>query len=362
MDQLFAVLPYRPEFPCTQRGIRDLTQALMETCEQRAVALFFALQCLLPLPLVFIYATAVCDMSLFVLVFLRHIVDGSVLGRKKPLSAVHLVYLGICIHVIQVLHFYYNPALINSPYGFCSNIFTLLITGFTSFHMGVTAAVALAKTLAISFCYHKYLSDDFFYCYFTSCSIVLVVLIPVYLETLGRLIAETQAATLRRHMSDLLRASFDATLWCDHRFAILDHDEKAYELFKGLAHQGFTWLGVQPDECHVDKGLRSLCLFDLIAVDDRPRFKQYIRNLSSSTTASLFHTDLISDERLKADIYITSSGALGRETAHLVGIRVNRVVADSEVAEDWECRHCYCVNSGSTEAECVLCGETSALR
>ena len=346
IDQLFAVLPYRPDFPRTTQGRHELTLNLMETCEKRAVALFFALQCLLPLPLIAIYVTAVCDMSLFLLVFLRPVVDGSLFGRKTPLSAAHLVYLGIGIHVVQVLHFYHNPALINSPYGFCSNIFTLLITGFTSFHMGLTAALAIAKTVAISFFYRKYLADDFFYCYFTSCSIVLVVLVPVYLETLGRLLAETQAATLRRHMDDLLRASFDATLWCDHRFFVLDHDHKAVELFGALTAE-------------TRRGLRGLSLFDLIATDDRPRFKQYIRNLSTSNT-SLFHTDLTSDERLSADIYITSSGALGRQDAHLVGIRVSRVATEGVEALEWECLHCYCVNSGPSDGCCVLCGETAS--
>lgn len=342
VDQLFTVIPDRPDFPRSKQTRKELVALLMHTCEKRAVALFFALQCLLPLPLIAIYVTALCDMSLFLLVFLRPVVDGSLFG-KGPLSAVNLVYLGVCIHIVQVFHFYHNPALINSPYGFCSNIFTLLITGFTSFHMGLTASVAIFKTFAISFFYRKYLADDFFYCYYTSCSIVLVVLIPVYLETLGRLLAESQTATLRRHMDDLVRASFDATIWCDSRFFVLDRDEKAKELFTSLPCISGTSGG--------------LSLFELISIDDRPRFKTYIRNLASNT--SLFHTDLAFDIPLPADIYITSSGALGRQDGHLVGIRISRHdIKESDTLSEWECSFCHCMNSSSADDLCVLCGET----
>ena len=155
-------------------------------------------------------------------------------------------------------------------------------------------------------------------------------------------------------MDDLLRASFDATIWCDTRFFILDCDEKAKELFASLI-----------PETRVKRGLRSLSLFDLIATDDRPRFKQYIRHLS--TNASLFHTDLTCDQKLCADIYITCSGALARQGAHLVGIRISRsTVQDSTALSqtadfDWECSYCHCVNNSPNDSPCILCGETPSL-
>jgi hypothetical protein len=359
IESLFNVMPYPLELPRHSRAKRHIINKLCDTCERRAVALFSALQFLLPIPLIAIYMTTICDMSLFLLIFMRHFVDGSVTGifsgfSAKPMSANGLVLLGILLHVVQVAHFYSKPELVSSPYGFCSNIFVLLITGFTSYSIWVTLVVCLAKNFLITVLYLSLqvslteIQLEYFYTYWSSCGIVLCVLYPMHFETIGRITAEEQASAYKTHMDDLLRASFDACAWVDSALRIAETEPKL--------------------DCLFNRKMVKRSLLDHVAASDRVRLEAYMADTVRRGSTSLFHTSFVTSasEMFHADVYITSSQVsywLGRGEyhQHLLGIRASGPVKMEAVATtSWECPECHCMNQSDPSTQsCVLCGSTA---
>jgi len=359
IESLFHFMPYPLELPKHSKAKKQIILKLCDTCERRAVALFSALQFLLPIPLIAIYMTTICDMSLFLLIFMRHFVDGSVSSLltgsvAKPMSANGLVILGILLHVVQVAHFYTKPALVSSPYGFCSNIFVLLITGFTSYSIWVTLLVCLAKNFLITVLYLSLqvslteVQLEYFYTYWSSCGIVLCVLYPIYFETLGRITAEEQASAYKTHMDDLLRASFDACVWVDSALRIAETEPKL--------------------DCLFSRKMLRRSLLDHVAASDRVRFEGYMSDTIRRGSTSLFHTSFVTSasEMFHADVYITSSQACywlgkGEYHQHLLGIRASGLIKmDSAATNSWECQECHCMNhSDPVTQACVLCGSTA---
>ena len=348
VENLFSIMPYKIALPSHSRARGEIVSKLKDTCERRAVAIFGSLQCLLPIPLIAIAKTSTaCDMSLFVLIFARHLVDGSLsccLSRRSReesisprssvsgsvcepdlpsstdsdgrMSATGLLILGFALHVIQAVHFYCNPVLLTSPYGFCSNIFVLLVTGFTSYSVWVTVAVCVLKNASITALFLSHADSfshthrasthtEYFYAYWSSCAIVLTVVFPTFLETVGRITAEAQAAAYKAHIDDLLRASFDACVWVDSGLRVAEKEPRLDFLF------GRSMLG------------RSL----LAHVEDRQRFESYMSESLRSGSTALFHTSFLGAELFQADVYVTARSVacwLGRQASHqhLVGVRV----------------------------------------
>ena len=357
IESLFRVMPSPIELPKHSRARQQIVLKLCDTCERRAVALFSGLQYLLPIPLVAIYMTTICDMSLFLLIFMRHVVDGSISSlftraEPKPMSANLLVILGILLHVVQIAHFYTKPALVSSPYGYCSNIFVLLITGFTSYSIWITLIVCLAKNYLITVLYLSLnaslteLQLEYFYTYWSSCGIVLCVLYPMHFETLGRITAEEHASAYKTHMDDLLRASFDACAWVDSALRVAETEPKL--------------------DCLFNRKMYRRSLLDHVRGSDRARFEDYMADTIRRGSTSLCHTSFVtsSSEVFDADVYITSSNATywlgkGAHHQHLLGIRasVPIKVESTSGSSCWECPECHCMNQSDQFSQgCVLCG------
>ena len=428
MEWLFAIMPYRIVLPSHPRARHDIVEKHKDTCERRAVALFGSLQLLLPVPLMAIATTTVsCDMSLFILIFARHLVDGSLIRlflTLKPvcesdsprwseqqgdrptyprMPASVLLLFGSILHAIQFWHFYTCPNLIASPYGFCSNIFLLLITSFTSYSIWVATAVCVLKNASITWLFINCLGInsaspshpiEYFYAYWSSCAIVLVVVFPMYLETVGRITAELQAKAYKTHMHDLLRAVFDACVWVDSALRVQEEDAKL--------------------DCLFQRPMKRRSLLQHVAEKDRSRFEAYVGEAIRSGATGLCHAGFVCESMpFEADVYITSRQVgwwLGQTDTqqHLLGFRVveaeigtekwvsspqsfgrsavqeaamdrqggrsmgvegvfpglNPYAPSESVLEErlqMECPECKCTNTGMTEV-CILCGSDLLVR
>ena len=391
LETLFNLMPYRMELPRHIIARRQVVQELCETCEKRALALFKALTWLLPAPLLALYITATCDGTLLLLMVARLLVDGDMpwfkwyeshvtstktvcSTRRSRISANGLVLFGVFIHVFQFFHFYTRTILISSPYGFCSNIFVFLVTGFTSYSFWATVLLCVAKSFCISLLYltlQPSLTDteiEYFYAYWCSCAIVLTVLTPVQLETIARITAEGQATTYKKHMNDLLRASFDACVWVDNKLRVMEAEPKLDLMFM--------------------RSMKRRSLLEFVKQPDSARFEQNVVNSIENHSTSLHHVTFGTSDLhcFDVDLYITSklSFWLRDGQHHLVGIRlrgnqpeVARVTPPTTVSdepadtndptwtpqkdpESWECPECHCVNflapAVAGETLCILCG------
>lgn len=380
LEVLFKLMPYRMELPRHPNARRRICQELCETCEMRALALFKALTWLLPAPLLALYVTATCDGTLLLLMVARLVVDGDMpwfrwyeshvtstkavdSTRRSRISANGLVLFGAFIHVFQFFHFYTRTILISSPYGFCSNIFVFLVTGFTSYSYWATVLLCVAKSFCISLLYltlQPSLTDteiEYFYAYWCSCAIVLTVLTPVQLETIARITAEGQASTYKKHMNDLLRASFDACVWVDDKLRVVEAEPKLDLMFM--------------------RSMKRRSLLEFVKQPDSARFEQNVLNSIENHSTSLHHVTFGTSDlhSFDVDLYITSklSYWLRDGQHHLVGIRLHTstpapeeppepipITPPQKDAESWECPECHCVNFLSPtvpgEALCILCG------
>ena len=402
-EALFRLMPYRMELPRHSSARSQVVSELCETCERRALALFKALTWLLPAPLLALYVTSTVDGTLFILMVARFLVDADMPWYKSPsvsnqsrargmstdkplkeskptrskLSANGLTIFGVFIHVFQSFHFVNRSILISSPYGFCSNIFVFLITGFTSYSFWCTVVLCIVKNFCISMLYltlQPSLNDteiEYFYAYWCSCAIVLTVLTPVHLETVGRIIAEGQATTFKKHMNDLLRASFDACVWVDDKLRVMEAEPKLDLMFM--------------------RGMKRESLLDYVKQPESAKFEQNVTNSIENKSTSLHHvtfcTNTDQSNCFDVDLYITSKLSYWSRDGqhHLVGIRLRnstsietttstpcespkitpKVVTDcppSPAPSDtspssWECPECHCVNfDPSEERYCILCG------
>jgi len=417
-DALFKLMPYKMELPRNSSARAQVVNELGETCERRALALFKALSWLLPGPLLALYVTATADGTLLILMIARFFVDADMpwyktkddceplpspkpndsgpgcavsravstdrpliknptRTRKSRLSANGLAVFGVLIHVFQFFHFVNRTILISSPYGFCSNIFVFLITGFTSYSFWCTVVLCIVKNFAISMLYltlQPSLNDteiEYFYAYWCSCAIVLTVLTPVHLETIGRIIAEGQATTYKKHMNDLLRASFDACVWVDDKLRVMEAEPKLDLMFM--------------------RSMKRQSLLDYVKHPESDRFEQNVTTSIENRSTSLHHVTFSSDDPntlFDVDLYITSKLSYWSRDGqhHLVGIRLRnnstpelpsvRCASTAPPSPDpipspstpppgkpttdsWECPECHCVNFGATsddEKFCILCG------
>lgn len=409
LEALFNLMPYKMELPRHPSGRRQVVQELCETCEKRALALFKALTWLLPAPLVALYVTATADGTLILVMLARFLVDGdmpwfkwfgapdgkvrstrtrsvsidklpSSTTRRSRVSANGLVLFGIFIHVFQFFHFYNRTILISSPYGFCSNIFVFLVTGFTSYSFWATVLLCVTKNFCISLLYltlQPSLTDteiEYFHAYWCSCAIILTVVTPVNLETIARITAEGQAKTYKKHMNDLLRASFDACVWVDDKLRVMEAEPKLDLMFM--------------------RSMKKRSLLEFVKQPECTRFAQNVTNSIENHSTSLHHVTFATSDlnHLDVDLYITSklSYWLRDGQHHLVGIRIRScpsspqeihkappsTAATSEeesaasLAEEdmsrspperpkqWECPECHCVNflTASADSLCILCG------
>jgi hypothetical protein len=383
LETLFNLMPYRMELPRHPNARRQVVQELCETCEKRALALFKALTWLLPAPLLALYVTATCDGTLLLLMVARFVVDGEMPWfkwyetnitstkavdntRRSRISANGLVLFGAFIHVFQFFHFYTRTILISSPYGFCSNIFVFLVTGFTSYSFWATVLLCVFKSFCISLLYltlQPSLTDteiEYFYAYWCSCAIVLTVLTPVQLETIARITAEGQATTYEKHMNDLLRASFDACVWVDDKLRVVEAEPKLDLMFM--------------------RSMKRRSLLEFVKQPDCARFEQNVLNSIENHSTSLHHVTFGTSDLhcFDVDLYITSklSYWLRDGQHHLVGIRLRSAphatpepieapsttstTPQKEVSESWECPECHCVNflsaAAAGESLCILCG------
>jgi len=302
-----------------------------------------------------------------------------------------LTIFGVFIHVFQFFHFVNRSILISSPYGFCSNIFVFLITGFTSYSFWCTVVLCIAKNFCISMLYltlQPSLNDteiEYFYAYWCSCAIVLTVLTPVHLETVGRIIAEGQATTFKKHMNDLLRASFDACVWVDDKLRVMEAEPKLDLMFM--------------------RGMKRESLLDYVKQPESAKFEQNVTNSIENKSTSLHHVTFCTkaDDQsncFDVDLYITSKLSYWSRDGqhHLVGIRIRnstsieavppssraastvpslcespkitpKILTDSPPSparsdaapSSWECPECHCVNfDPSEERYCILCGFKAA--
>ena len=404
LEELFNLMPYKMELPRHPIARRQIVSELSETCEKRALALFKALTWLLPAPLLALYVTATCDGTLLLLMVARLLVDGEMPWyqwwtpagsavsralsgeqqsrgtRRSKVSAQGLVLFGIFIHVFQFFHFYTRTMLISSPYGFCSNIFVFLVTGFTSYSYWVTVALCIIKNFCISLLYltlQPSLTDteiEYFYAYWCSCAIVLTVLTPVNLETIARITAEGQASTYKKHMNDLLRASFDACVWVDDKLRVVEAEPKLDLMFM--------------------RSMKRRSLLEFVKKPESDRFELNVVNSIENHSTSLHHVTFGTSDLhcFDVDLYITSklSYWLRDGQHHLVGIRIRTphvetslkatpvsstattTIADDssssienhspEPVKQWECPECHCVNFLSlavtepSSRACILCG------
>ena len=390
-------MPYKMELPRHPTARRQVVNELCETCEKRALALFKALTWLLPAPLLALYVTATCDGTLLLLMIARFLVDGEMPWykwfddrtlvhsrptRRSKISANGLVLFGIFIHVFQFFHFYTRTILISSPYGFCSNIFVFLVTGFTSYSFWVTVFLCIMKNFCISLLYltlQPSLTDteiEYFYAYWCSCAIVLTVVTPVNLETIARITAEGQASTYKKHMNDLLRASFDACVWVDDKLRVVEAEPKLDLMFM--------------------RSMKRRSLLEFVKKPESARFESNVTNSIENHSTSLHHVTFGTSDLhcFDVDLYITSklSYWLRDGQHHLVGIRIRNpppevhksapstVATTSTTVHDdssssvedaggkasidgpksWECAECHCVNFLAATADvsryCILCG------
>ena len=389
-EALFRLMPYRMELPRHSSARAQVVSELCETCERRALALFKALTWLLPAPLLALYVTSTVDGTLFILMVARFLVDSEMpwynysstsqpkrtrgMSTDKPLretnssrsklSANGLTIFGVFIHVFQFFHFVNRSILISSPYGFCSNIFVFLITGFTSYSFWSTVVLCIVKNFCISMLYltlQPSLNDteiEYFYAYWCSCAIVLTVLTPVHLETVGRIMAEGQATTFKKHMNDLLRASFDACVWVDDKLRVMEAEPKLDLMFM--------------------RGMKRESLLDYVKQPESTKFEQNVTNSIENKSTSLHHVTFNSGDpptSFDVDLYITSKLSYWSRDGqhHLVGIRLRNATTIETVAPrsavllespkipetptSWECPECHCVNfDPSEERYCILCG------
>lgn len=392
-EQLASLMPYKMEIPRHPSARVQIVNELCDTCERRALTLFKALTWLLPGPLMALYVTATCDGTLILLTIARFLVDGDMpwynrgkcpsltrtmsgdkvmippsrlSSRRSKLSANGLVLFGVFIHVFQFLHFYNRTLLISSPYGFCSNIFVFLVTGFTSYSFWCTVVVCIVKNFLISILYltlQPSLNENeiaYFYAYWCSCAIVLTVLTPVYLETIGRIIAEGQAITYKKHMNDLLRASFDACVWVDNKLCVVEAEPKLDLMFMQTMKQRSLMEFVKQPECD--------------------KFEMHVTASIENHSTSLHHVTFATSDihSFDVDLYITSklSYWLRDGQHHLVGIRIrnpppetqtlkNSATKASHSDDSWECPECHCVNfeavSLAEPKYCILCGFTGIM-
>lgn len=402
LEALFNLMPYKMELPRHPSGRRQVVKELCETCEKRALALFKALTWLLPAPLLALYVTATADGTLILVMLARFLVDGempwfkwfssgvkergsrarsvsidklpSAPTRRSKVSANGLVLFGIFIHVFQFFHFFNRTILISSPYGFCSNIFVFLVTGFTSYNFWATVVLCVTKNFCISLLYltlQPSLTEteiEYFYAYWCSCAIILTVVTPVNLETIARITAEGQAKTYKKHMNDLLRASFDACVWVDDKLRVMEAEPKLDLMFM--------------------RSMKRRSLLEFVKQPECSKFAQNVTNSIENHSTSLHHVTFGAADlhQLDVDLYITSklSYWLRDGQHHLVGIRIRsstqqEVVpwtkwtttstceADSPETkttpdrppQQWECPECHCVNfSSQTNSDplCILCG------
>jgi hypothetical protein len=406
LEAFFNLMPYKMELPRHPVARQQVVSELCATCEKRALALFKALTWLLPLPLLALYVTATADGTLLLLMMARFLVDGDMPWyrwfsmtqaiprspstdgklppetRRSKVSANGLVLFGIFLHVFQFFHFYTRSYLIWSPYGFCSNIFVFLVTGFTSYSFWVTVTLCIMKNFCISVLYltlQPTLTDteiEYFYAYWCSCAIILTVVTPVNLETVARITAEGQATTYKKHMNDLLRASFDACVWVDDKLRVMETEPKLDLMFM--------------------RSMKRKSLLEFVKQPEISRFKQNVTNSIENHSTSLHHVTFGTSELhcFDVDLYITSklSYWLRDDQHHLVGIRIRTPPPEdpksitshsttptlvdevtSDCIEDsvcrsppprdgprqWECPECHCVNflsAADQSQSCILCG------
>jgi len=406
LEALFNLMPYKMELPRHPSGRRQVVQELCETCEKRALALFKALTWLLPAPLLALYVTATADGTLIIVMLARFIVDAempwfkwfpaeprpkaaartrslsidklqSPPTRRSRVSANGLVLFGIFIHVFQFFHFFNRTILISSPYGFCSNIFVFLVTGFTSYNFWATVLLCVTKNFCISLLYltlQPSLTDteiEYFYAYWCSCAIILTVVTPVNLETIARITAEGQAKTYKKHMNDLLRASFDACVWVDDKLRVMEAEPKLDLMFM--------------------RSMKMRSLLEFVKQPECSKFEQNVTNSIENHSTSLHHVTFGASDLhlLDVDLYITSklSYWLRDGQHHLVGIRIRNTPQEIQKStnppstaptcdedspaeertppanrvQQWECPECHCVNflasaSPCVDSCCILCG------
>ncbi|KAF4676339.1 hypothetical protein FOL46_004940 [Perkinsus olseni] len=376
IDTLQRVMPFiERDIPLVPEALEHIASELRSTCERRAVILYRALSWLLPPFLIVLYCFANCDASVFVLVFVRPLLDGWLapyIGRvpQKPgqsaLSAQELVLFGVGLHVIQLIYLCHTVAILSSPYGFCSNIFLFLVTGFTSYSYWVTIILCIVKNAIISMVSITQIAvldtihQEYISAYWCSCAIVLAVLTPVHLETVARIVAEREADSYKSHMHDLLRASFDATIWVDNDLRVVgDSDPRLDYVF------------LTP--------MRDKSLLDFVEDEtERERFELYAAKSRASRSTTLFHATFrtAAEEGCRhfdADVYMTSKYSLWLQAGqqHLIGLRLrdNRSEPGSpkqsngcsfltDISGQWECPECRCVNFDNADTCILLVGRS----
>ncbi|EER06829.1 hypothetical protein Pmar_PMAR002198 [Perkinsus marinus ATCC 50983] len=372
IDTLQRVMPFiERDIPLVPEALQHIASELRSTCERRAVILYRALSWLLPPFLFVLYWFANCDKSVFVLIFVRPIVDGWLapyIGTKpkrlgdSALTAQELVIFGIGLHVIQLIYLYHTVSILSSPYGFCSNIFLFLVTGFTSYSYWVTIVLCILKNAIISIISITQLPvldtihQEYISAYWCSCAIVLAVLTPVHLETIARIVAEREADSYKSHMHDLLRASFDATIWVDNDLRVVGDSDPRLDYVFLTPMCGNSLLDFVEDET------------------ERERFEAYAAKSMASRSTTLFHATFrtAAEEGCRnfdADVYMTSKYSLWLQAGqqHLIGLRLrdNRSEPGSPkqasaahfldgLSVQWECSECRCVNFDKADT-CILC-------
>ena len=207
---------------------------------------------------------------------------------------------------------------------------------------------------------------EYFYAYWCSCAIVLTVLTPVHLETVGRIIAEGQASTYKKHMNDLLRASFDACVWVDDKLCVVEAEPKLDLMFM--------------------RSMKRRSLMEFVKQPESSKFEMNVTASIENHSTSLHHVTFATSEVhcFDVDLYITSklSYWLRDGQHHLVGIRIRNPPPEVHVPralpapipavssspkhaaqhddDSWECPECHCVNFESVSPDapkyCILCG------
>ena len=204
----------------------------------------------------------------------------------------------------------------------------------------------------------------YFYAYWCSCAIVLTVITPVHLETIGRIVAEGQAGTYKKHMNDLLRASFDACVWVDDKLCVVEAEPKLDLMFM--------------------RSMKNQSLLEFVECGGH-QFEKNVTTSIENHSTSLHHVTFSNTvDSFDVDLYITSklSYWLRDGHHHLVGLRMRVPPQTQEIRKEpattpepkeqsnnpghsWECAECHCVNfesvSLSKPMHCILCGFTGPM-
>ncbi|EER09643.1 hypothetical protein Pmar_PMAR008782 [Perkinsus marinus ATCC 50983] len=211
--------------------------------------------------------------------------------------------------------------------------------------------VSIAQIAELDTIHQEYISA-----YWCSCAIVLAVLTPVHLETIARIVAEREADSYKSHMHDLLRASFDATIWVDNDLRVVGDSDPRLDYVFLTPMCGKSLLDFVEDE------------------SERERFEAYAAKSRASRSTTLFHATFrtAAEEGCRnfdADVYMTSKYSLWLQAGqqHLIGLRLrdNRSEPGSPkqgnvsnflsgISGQWECPECRCVNFDNVDT-CILC-------